>query len=103
MTSHQSSSLNSIAIMFFLLELLERFQSQLSICKFANRSLYVLKSLTDEVRIVFDESFRYKFMTCILDREQKERVDLICKRVCFDQIFQIVMKMLVQILKKMNC
>ena len=54
-----------------------------------------------EMKIVLDENFRYKFMTCIFDREQKKRVDLICKRVYFDQIFQIVMKMtLVQFLKK---
>ena len=34
------------------------------------------------------------------ERNKKKRVDLICNRVCFDQIFRIAIKMFEQILKK---
>ena len=122
-----SMHLNSTTIMNSLVESLF---FQIQYWKLANFSSYVLKDLTNEtkakkdsifdwdfvkrfmtiecfmtseLKIVLNENFRYKFMTCILDRKQKKRVDLICKRVCFDQIFQIVMKMFVQILKKMSC
>ena len=101
---------STIVIVSLLIE-----SNQIQFVKIVNFFSYVFRNLTNEtktkkdsifdskVKIVLNENFRYKFMTCILNRKQKWRVDLTCKRVCFDQIFQIVMKMLVQILKKMSC